>query len=144
MFGQNGIHNCVVAIDKIEYRAISLHEVNKETQRLFVHRLSKFVCKAFETPAVDAVVLLEPAKVQPVTAKFRSHTPDALVPQHASCLSKKNLTPVQVSGRGMAQQLVIRQAGPKKVAQPTGQIVVRQRTGNPAGLGKIGAITEPG
>ena len=33
--------------------------------------------------AVDAVVLLEPAKVQPVTAKLYSQTPDALIPRRA-------------------------------------------------------------
>ena len=87
----------------------------------------QLVVERREPLAVDAVVLLEAAEVEPVAGELGRQAADAVVLQHPPGLGGEHLGLVQVAGRGVGQQLVVRHARPEEVAQPAGQGVVRQR-----------------
>ena len=100
--------------------------------------------KLGEPLAIDAVVFLEAAEVQPVAGELRGQAPDAVVAEHAPRLRDQHLRLVQVAGGGVCEQLVVGHARPEEVAQPAGQGVVRQRLRGLARPGPIEAVAEVG
>jgi hypothetical protein len=62
-------------------------------------------CEAGEALAVDGVVLLEAAEVEPVAAELDGQAAGTVVLQHAPGLGGEHLGPVQVAGRGVREQL---------------------------------------
>ena len=98
--------------------------------------------KLGEPLAIDAVVLLEAAELQPVAGEFRGQAADAVVAEHAPRLRDQHLRLVQVARGGVGQQLVVGHARPEEVAQPAGQGIVRQRPRRLARRGRIDAVAE--
>ena len=97
-----------LASSKSSTEPIALDQVDEEADRLLEHRLAQLVVEAREPLAIDAVVLLEAAEVEPVAAELRGQAADAVVAQHAPGLRDEHLRLVQVAGGGMGQQLLRR------------------------------------
>src|SRR5207253_2682555 len=104
-----------------------LHEVDKEPNWLFEHRLPQLIAKRRKTAAIDAVVLLEAAEIEPVAAELHGQTSNAIVRQHSPGLCGENLRLMQVAGRGAHQKFGIRHARPEEVTQSAGQFVIAER-----------------
>ena len=100
--------------------------------------------KRREPLAIDAVVLLEPAEVEPVAAELGGQAADAVVAQHPPGLGDEHLGPVQVAGGGAGQQLLVGHARPEEVAQAAGQGVVRQRPDARPRPRQVDAVAEVG
>ena len=100
--------------------------------------------KRREPLAVDAVVLLEPAEVEPVAAELGGQAADAVVAQHPPGLGDEHLGAVQVAGGGPGEQLVVGHARPEEVAQAAGQGVVRQRLDAGLPPRQVDAVAEVG
>ena len=125
MSGENWIDERVIGIQKREHRTIVLRDVDKESKRLFVHRLSQFVVEFGETLAVDSVVLFEPPHVEPVATEFHGQPANAVVAQHPLGLGCEHFGTGQIARRRMRQQLVIGHTRPQKITQAAGQFVGR-------------------
>jgi hypothetical protein len=84
---QHAIHKRVPRIQKIEHRPITLNEIDEEPHWLFEHRLPQLIAERRKSPTIDAVVLLEPAKVEPVAAELDRQPANPLIRQHPPHLS---------------------------------------------------------
>ena len=98
-----------------------------ETNRLLEHRFAQLVREAREPLAVDGVVFLEPANVEPVAGKLGRQAPGAPILQHSPGLRGEHLGLVQIAGRGMLHQLFVRHARPEEVAQAARERIVGER-----------------
>ena len=57
--------------NQIEHRAVALHHVDEITDGLLKHCLAQFVGEGRKASAIDAVVFLETAKIEPVAGELR-------------------------------------------------------------------------
>ena len=127
MAGERRVDERVPAVDELGHRPVVADEVHEEPDRLLEHRPPQLVVERREPAPVDAVVLLEPAEVEPVAAELRGQTAHAVVAEHPPGLRREYRRLVQVARRGVGEQLVVGHAGPEEVAQSAGQVVIRQR-----------------
>ena len=142
VLGQDRVDERVIGVEEIKHRAISLNDIDEKANRFLIHRLSKFVCKAGKPAAIDAVVLFETAKIEPIAAEFDREGPHAIVAQHSSRLSEKDFRSAKVARGGMAQEFLVGHGRPKEVAQTARQSVIGQRTRRFARLARIEAEVE--
>ena len=128
MLGQDRVDERVIGVEEVEHRADPgcTRSTKKRMGSSYIAWRSSLV-KLGEPLAVDAVVLLEAAELQPVAGELRGQAADAVVAEHAPRLRDEHLRLVQVARGGVGQQLVVGHARPEEVAQPAGQGVVRQR-----------------
>ncbi len=126
MPGEGGVDECVLAVDELGHRPVALDQIHEEPDRLLEHRPPQLVVERREPAAVDAVVLLEPAEVEPVAAELGGQAAHAVVAEHSPGLGRQHVGLVQVARLGVREQLLVGHARPEEVAQPAGQVVVRQ------------------
>src|SRR6478609_3390087 len=107
MFRQGRVHERVVAVQKIQHGAVFAHEVGEKAERLLEHRPTEFVVEGGETFAVDGVVLLEAAKIQPVSGKLSREIAKAIVLQHPARLGRKDRGVLKLAGGGAREQLEV-------------------------------------
>src|SRR5258708_1825724 len=82
MLRKQRVDECAIGVEKIEHRTILADNVDEESQRLFEHRPAELVREAGEALAVDAVVLFEAAKLEPVAGELGGQPAHAVVAQH--------------------------------------------------------------
>ncbi len=87
-----------------------LHDVDKEPNRLLEHGRAEFVVEFWKPRSIDAVVLFEAAKVEPVAAELGRQPTHAVVAEHPSRLLQQHFAVMQISRRCMLQQFSIRNA----------------------------------
>src|SRR4051794_6354389 len=98
MLRQHTIDERVPRIKKIEDRAVALNKIDEEPDRLFEHRLPQFVAERRKSCPIDAVVLLEAAKVEPVSGELDGKCANPLVRQHPPRLDRQNFRLMQIVG----------------------------------------------
>ena len=126
MAGEGRVHERVLPFEEFEHRAVVADDVEDEADRLLEHRAAEFVVEGLEAAAIDAVVLLEPAEVEPVAAELGRKAADAVVAEHPPGLGDEDLGALEFACRGAAQQLVVGHARPEEIAQAAGQVVIAQ------------------
>src|SRR5262245_14052066 len=99
MLRQHTIHKRVPRIKKIEHRPITLNEIDEEPNRLLKHRLPQFIAEHRKPPTIDAVVLLESAKIEPVATELDRQSANPLIRQHSPRLCNQNIRPMQITRR---------------------------------------------
>ena len=97
-------------------------DIDKETNGFLVHRLTEFVREVRKSLAIDAVMLLETAKLQPVAGKFRGEAADGAA--FEAWVERSEGRRVYARGRC--------HAGPKLVSEAEGVFIH-----------KLGAVTAP-
>src|SRR6266540_3667180 len=70
MLRKRPVHEGVLTVEHVEHRAVALGDVREVAHRLLEHRLPEFVGKRGKTVAIDGVVLLEAAEVEPVAGEL--------------------------------------------------------------------------
>ena len=131
---------------KVEDRPVLADHVEEEPDRLLEHRPPQLVVEGREPAAVDAVVLLEPAEVEPVAAELGGQAAGPVVAEHPAGLGGEDLGALQLARGGQGQQLLVGHARPEEVAQPAGQAVARERPdARPVPvLGRVDPVAEVG
>ena len=122
--GENRVDERVVAVQEIEDGSVPLNDVEHEADRLLEHGFAQLGREGWEPLAVHGVVFLEPADVEPVAGKLGRQAADAGVPHHPTCLGGEHVGFVQIAGRRMFHQLLVRHARPEEVAQTAGECIV--------------------
>ena len=85
------------------------------------------VVEARETFAIDGVVFLKTAEVEPVAGELRRQAARTFVFQHPAGLRDQDIRLLQIAARGQPQKFLVRHARPEEIAQPAGQSVAGQR-----------------
>jgi len=73
------------------------NHVFQKSHGFFKHRRTKFIRKLWEPVAIDAVMLFESAKPQPVAGKLHSQRTRSGILQHAVSFSEKHVGFVKMS-----------------------------------------------
>ncbi len=144
VFRQRAVHERVGPVQQVEDGAIALRHIDKVANGLLEHRLAQFVGEGGEALAIDTVVLLEAAEVEPVAGELGRQAAHPGIAQHAPRLGLQHLRSVQVSRCRVRQQFVVGHARPQEIAQPTGQLIIGQRPGGRTGLRQVEAVIEMG
>src|SRR6266576_6304247 len=98
MSGERRIHESIIAVKKIEHRAILFYDIEYETNRLLEHGAAQFIIECREAFPIDRVVFLETAEVEPVTSEFHRQIANMNIFYHSPRLRDKNVGPVQIAG----------------------------------------------
>ena len=93
---------------------VVLDHVQEEPDRLLEHRPPQLVVERREAAAIDAVVLLEPAEVEPVAAELGGQPPHAVVAEHPPGLGRQDLR----AGAGRPPRRA--RATPRRACSPRG------------------------
>ena len=142
MPGEGRIDERVVRVEQFVDGTIVLDEVDEETDRLFEHRSPQLVIECREPRAIDAVVLLEAAEVEPVAAELGRQAPDAIIVQQPPRLGHQHPGSAQVTGGGTRQQRRVGHARPEEIAQAAGERVIRQWPDGGARPRQVDAVAE--
>src|SRR5688572_27339774 len=117
----------VVGGHDLSHWTIPANDVLEERNRLVVHRRLHFIGELREARGIDAAVLIETIKAQPLPEEFRRQTPRLRIGEHSLYLTLELLSVRQLAGLGGAPELVIGQGRPEEVAQTIRQLPVRKR-----------------
>ena len=98
MLRQNGIGERVVAVQHVEHRAVVANDVADEPDRLLEHRVAQLVAELGKALAIDRVVLVEAAEVEPVASELGGQPARALVLQHPADLGEQHRFVTQLAG----------------------------------------------
>src|SRR5262249_55969559 len=127
VFGQCAVHECVVAVQHIQNRAVTLDHVGNEPDGLLEHRFSKPVRENGEAFAVHRVVILKPPERQPAAREFRAHPARAAVFKRPANRGPQRGRLPKGRGGGGGEQFFIGNAGRGEVPRPAGGRVTGQR-----------------
>ena len=136
--GPGRVDERVPAIEELDDGAVVLDEVEEEPDRLLEHRTPQLVVECGEPAAIDAVVLLEPAEVEPVAAELRGQAPHAVAPGASVGPAREDLGLVQVARGG------VRPATPRRACSPRGSSSVGWPGRDPRAAGSPIALARTG
>ena len=130
----------VGGVEEVGEGAVGAQDVVEEADGFLEHGLAQGVVEGGEADAVDGVVFLEAAEVEPVAAELDGESADAVVLDHALRLGGEDFGTMQGAGIGTREQGGIRRAGPEEVAEAVGEGVIGERhgAGGRAGLAAEG------
>ncbi len=126
MFSQSLIQKGVVREEQLIDGSILCHTVFKKLNGFLVQRILKFVVKRWKRLRVDARIVIEAVKAQPLTKKLGRQTTGFRVFEHTAGLRSQLLRITQLALGRRPQQLRIRLGGPEKVTEPTRHFIVGQ------------------
>jgi hypothetical protein len=102
---EDRIDEGVLRPDEVEHRAVVRDDVEEEADRLLEHRPAQRAVEAREALAVDGVVLLEAAEIEPVAAELERQSAHAIVLEQAARLGDEHRGNVELAGGGMGEEL---------------------------------------
>src|SRR5262245_24486938 len=123
VFCERAVDEGVAGVEEFENRAVALNQIDKETDWFLEHGLAQLVSEFRKAAAIDAVVLFEATKVEPVAAELDGQAADAVVKPYPPRLRRENFRLKQIARPRVRQKLGIRHAGPEEVAQAAGELV---------------------
>ena len=102
VFGQDGIDEGVVAVEKVEDGTVVLDGVFDVADGFLEHGFAEIVVELRETRAIDGVVGFKETEGEPVAGELRGQAADAGVFHHAAGLGEEDCGFLQVVGCGVA------------------------------------------
>ena len=141
MLRQRLVQECVVRVDQFEHRAVAGEQVGEEPDGLLV-QVGADLGEGREVPLALLVVGVEVADLQPLAGELGGQAAGPLVADHPPRLRGQHVGVVEPARGGQPRQLVVGHRGPEEIAEPAGELPVRDRLRLGPGAGPLDAVEE--